>query len=250
MTLDTYSPARTGPINIVSHQETPDFSFDDDARRCSFSLSLSSPIARHVNIDVSTQIYLATRYDPLHSLSLSFVFFTSLILLLSLSPTLLTISIKIYPAILNRHPSRTSSSFECVLIQVYLRTSPIMFVAGKGSRRWPELTEIRILIMRTMHSISCRQCRVCLFCRKNRSFVTAMPIYISSPQRLFLVTNVLGSCYDPRIPSRYITRASRAAFRPRDLIVRLYRDIQWTKLWEHSWLNITMKTNNRFISLL
>lgn len=84
------------------------------------------------------------------SLSLFCFFFTSLILLLSLSPTLLTISIKIYPAILNRHPSRTSSSFECVLIQVYLRTSPIMFVAGKGSRRWPELTEIRILIMRTI----------------------------------------------------------------------------------------------------
>lgn len=39
--------------------------------------------------------------------------------------------------------------------------------------------------------------RVCLFSRKNRSFVTGAPIYISSPQRLRAVTNVLG----PRIPS-------------------------------------------------
>lgn len=96
-----------------------------------------------------------------------------------------------------------------------------------------------MLIMDTTHSISCRQCHVCLFCRKNRSFVTAMPIYISSPQRLFLVTNVLGSCCDPRIPSRCITRATRAAFRPRDLIVRSliviynkqnYENIRWSSM--------------------
>lgn len=39
--------------------------------------------------------------------------------------------------------------------------------------------------------------RLCLFSRKNRSFVTGAPIYISSPQRLHAVTNAP----DPRIPS-------------------------------------------------
>lgn len=79
--------------------------------------------------------------------------------------------------------------------------------------------------MRTMHSISCRQCRVCLFCRKNRSFVTVMPIYISSPQRLFVVTNVLGSA-TICVFRVVISLASRAVFRSRDLIVRPNRDMQ------------------------
>lgn len=43
--------------------------------------------------------------------------------------------------------------------------------------------------------------RVCLFCRKNRSFVTAAPIYISSPQRLSAVTNVPAPYRGPSIPA-------------------------------------------------
>lgn len=42
--------------------------------------------------------------------------------------------------------------------------------------------------------------RVCLFSRKNRSFVTGEPIYISSPQRLRAVTNVPG----PHAPSPFL----------------------------------------------
>jgi len=79
-------------------------------------------------------------------------------------------------------------------IRVYLRTS---FMPGQGgSKRWSELIGDKGIYNITLYPILSD--RVCLFCHKNRSFVTTASIYISSPQRLSVVTNVPG----PRIAVR------------------------------------------------
>lgn len=87
---------------------------------------------------------------------------------------------------------------------------PSLFHAGRESvsfllsrsltvpRRWmmsETVTRVDGDTYNTQFTVAAR--RLCLFSRKNRSFVTGAPIYIGSPQRLHAVTNAPG----PRIPS-------------------------------------------------
>jgi len=92
-----------------------------------------------------------------------------------------------------------------------------------GSRRWPELTDDKDTYNTTLHCILNHQGHVCLFCRKNRSFVTATPIYISSPHISPVVTNVPGftswSVYSKLVVSFVLrTRSPSIEIEPRNSI--------------------------------